>query len=89
MRLQKIVAWSIFLLSTLIIVFPSQAQVLDLNLRWTANGEPDLAGYIIYWRTDSSGDEKQDYNGVHPQNSQYNSPIELDLTDLDDANNPT
>jgi hypothetical protein len=77
------------LLSTLIIVFQSQAQEFDLHLRWQANGEPDLAGYRIYWRTGSSGDVKEDYDGIHPQSSQYNSPIDLDLLDLDDAENPT
>jgi len=87
--MQILFVLSVILLINIINAITSDAQEFDMYLRWAANSEPDLAGYIIYWRTDSSGDEKQEYDGVHPKNRKYNSPIELDLKHLDDENNPT
>jgi len=46
----------------------------DFDLRWAENQEPDLAGYKIYYKTGSSGPP---YDGIHPTNAAFNSPIDV------------
>ena len=50
----------------------------DVTLLWTANTEPDLAGYKIYYKNDSSG---APYNGIGI--NQGNSPIEIVINEED------
>ena len=73
----------IFILSALIF-FPQPAiYAADATLAWSANTEPDLDGYYIYYKTGSSG---APYNGTGAE--QGNSPIKITLAELPDPANP-
>jgi hypothetical protein len=56
---------------------------LDQSFAWDANTEPDLAGYYIYYKNDTSG---APYNGTGAVEG--NSPIQIPLTSLNDPSNP-
>jgi hypothetical protein len=56
----------------------SPGYALDVTLAWDANTEPDLAGYGIYYDTDS-GDP---YNGTGA--SDGDSPVDMSLDDDED-----
>ena len=64
------------LLLTLVIVFllVSTAFAMDVTLQWDANTEPDLAGYKIYYDTDSG----HPYEGIGA--TEGNSPITITLS---------
>jgi hypothetical protein len=51
-----------FVTSTLILTsFPTFAHSADVTIAWDPNTDPDLAGYKIYYKTESSGPP---YNGT-------------------------
>ena len=56
---------------------------IDVTLQWDANTEPNLAGYRIYYKMDSSGEP---YDGIEA--NEGTSPITVPLEDLDDPYNP-
>lgn len=64
------------LLLTLVIVFllVSTAFAMDVTLQWDANTEPDLAGYKIYYDTDSG----HPYEGTGA--TEGNSPVTMTLS---------
>ncbi|MDY6790272.1 MAG: fibronectin type III domain-containing protein [Thermodesulfobacteriota bacterium] len=55
----------------------------DVTLRWDANTETDLAGYKLYYKTDTPGSP---YNGTGAD--QGASPVDIPLGSLSDPNNP-
>ena len=58
------------------------AYAMDVTLRWDANTEPDLAGYKIYYDTDSG--PPYDGSGAH----QGDSPIHMDLAEDEYPDDP-
>lgn len=85
--------WVIVLLILFVLIYlPCQAA--DVTLRWDANTEEDLAGYKLYYKTDTPG---APYNGTGAieGDSEVNIPLtttgfnpdspEFTLTELDDA----
>ena len=48
----------ILLTINLLFCFLNQSHAMEVTLTWEANTEPDLAGYYIYYRTESSPDYK-------------------------------
>ena len=49
--------WKLCLLGIIIIsCFPITSDATDITLQWDANTEPDLEGYIVYYKTGSSGE---------------------------------
>jgi hypothetical protein len=73
----------IFILSTLIF-FPQPAiHAADVTLAWSANTEPDINGYYIYYKTGASG---APYSGTGAD--QGNSPIKITLAEFADSANP-
>ena len=80
--------WKGILLPLFLIFFASsQGYALDVALQWDANTEPDLAGYKVYYGTDSGGPyECQDAaNGPSPITLTINNPG--DPCNLDDPDN--
>lgn len=72
-----------FILSALIF-FPQPAvYAADVTLAWSANTEPDIDGYYIYYKTGTSG---APYNGTGAD--QGSSPIKITLAELADSANP-
>ena len=67
------------LLSLAMAPFPA----IDVTLQWDVNTEPNLAGYRIYYKMDSSGEP---YDGIEA--NEGTSPITVALEDLDDPYNP-
>jgi hypothetical protein len=49
---------------TLLILISFSAAIFGLNvtLKWDANSEPDIAGYKVYYKPNSSGQPSGDYN---------------------------
>ncbi len=72
-HLRKTFRKSILLSIALFFCFVTPAYALDVTLQWDANTEPDLAGYWIYYDTDSG----HPYTGSGAQ--QGNSPIQMTL----------
>lgn len=64
-----------------IIMISSIVSAADVTLKWEANTEPDLAGYKIYYDTDSG----EPYYG---DSTNGRSPVVLKLDDLKDVSNP-
>jgi len=65
-------------------ITPSYATT-DVTLQWDANTDPDLAGYKIYYDTDSGEPYTPDVADYADQGS---SPITVPIGDLGDPNNP-
>ena len=42
--------------------FCDQAWAKDCTLSWDANSDPDIAGYVVYFKADSSGQPYGDYD---------------------------
>jgi hypothetical protein len=77
MNMRKLIQVVIFLLICVGIAFiPNLATADDITLKWDANTEPDLGGYKLYYKLDTSGSP---YNGV-------GSPITLQTTNPAGAN---
>ena len=82
--LPKICFWFLTLIITAIIIGPkSLAYAADVTLAWTANTEPDLAGYYIYYKSGTSG---APYNGTGVDEG--DSPIKIPLGYFADPANP-
>ena len=70
----------------LLFCFVPPCHAMDITLAWDANTEPNLAGYMIYYDTDSSGEP---YDGTEAMEGE--SPIdvgnvtEFTLSDLPDG----
>ncbi len=70
----------------LLFYFVTPCHAMDITLAWDANAEPNLAGYMIYYDTDSSGEP---YDGTEAMEGE--SPIdvgnvtEFTLSDLPDG----
>ena len=62
----------------MLIYFLSPSYALDVTLAWDANTEPDLAGYGIYYDTDS-GDP---YNGTGATDG--DSPVDMSIDEDED-----
>jgi hypothetical protein len=45
-----------------ILLFCGHAGAIDYTLSWDANSEPDLAGYKVYYKANSSGQPSGDYD---------------------------
>ncbi len=73
----------IFIISALTLFSPPSIYAADVTLAWSANTEPDLDGYYIYYKTGSSG---APYNGTGA--AEGNSPIQVPLANLTDPANP-
>ncbi len=73
----------IFIISALTLFSPPSIYAADVTLAWSANTEPDLDGYYIYYKTGSSG---APYNGTGA--AEGNSPIQVPLANLIDPANP-
>jgi len=72
------------LILSALIFFPQPAvYAADVTLAWSANTEPDIDGYYIYYKTGASG---APYNGTGAD--QGNSPIKITLAELADSANP-
>jgi len=41
-------------------IFQSQSYALDVTLQWDTNREPDLAGYVVYYKNGHSGDRAKE-----------------------------
>jgi len=64
-------------------LFPGIVHCFEPSFAWDANMEPDLAGYLIYYKTNSSG---YPYNGSGAVEG--SSPIQIPLEDIDNPENP-
>jgi len=64
-----------------IIMISSIVNAADVTLKWDANSEEDLAGYRIYYDTDSG--EPYDGDSINGR-----SPVNVRLEDLKDKSNP-
>ena len=72
------------LILSALIFFPKPAiYAADVTLAWSANTEPDIDGYYIFYKTGSSG---APYNGTDAEEG--NSPIKITLAELADSANP-
>jgi hypothetical protein len=80
----RICLWTFTIIASAIIIGPqSLAYTADVTLAWTANSEPNLAGYYIYYKSGSSG---APYNGSGVDEG--DSPIKIPLEDFADPSNP-
>ena len=82
--LPKICLWTLTLIITAIIIVPkSLVYSADITLAWSANTEPNLAGYYIYYKRATSG---APYNGTGVDEG--DSPIKIPLGYFADPANP-
>ena len=82
-NLTTISPWKSILFSAILFFCAlSPSYAADVSLEWDANTEPDLAGYKIYYDTDSG----EPYEGTGA--SQGSSPITVPIGDLTDSDNP-
>ena len=70
-----ICSWIFTLIAAAIISPASLAHAADVTLAWTANTEPDLAGYYIYYKSGTSG-APYDGTGVDEGDSPIKVPRE-------------
>ena len=63
--------------------FQTLCFAADITLRWDANTETDLAGYKLYYKTDTP---RSPYDGAGAD--QGPSPVDIPLGSLNDPNNP-
>lgn len=70
----------IFILIVVSTLFSALAQAETVSLAWDANSEDNLAGYKLYYKTDTSG---APYDGTGAD--QGDSPVTIDLSVLEDA----
>jgi len=73
----------IFYFFLIFFFFQTLCFAADVTLRWDANTESDLAGYKLYYKTDTPG---APYDGTGAD--QGPSPKDIPLGSLSDPNNP-
>lgn len=73
----------IFYFFLIFFFFQTLCFAADVTLRWDANTETDLAGYKLYYKTDTTG---APYDGTGAD--QGPSPVNIPLGSLSDPNNP-
>jgi hypothetical protein len=82
--LPKTCLWTFTLIITAIIIGPkSLVYSANVTLAWSANAEPDLAGYYIYYKSGTSGPP---YNGTGVDEG--DSPIKVPVGYFADPANP-
>jgi hypothetical protein len=82
--LHRICLWTFTIIAATIIISPKYlAYAADVTLAWAANAEPNLAGYYIYYKTDTSG---APYNGMGVEEG--DSPIKISLEEFTDPSSP-
>jgi hypothetical protein len=72
----------VIFLTFLFFLFTYQSYALDITLQWDANTQPDLAGYKVYYKVDSSGEP---YNGTEA--IEGDSPVVMSLAQ-DESSDP-
>jgi len=83
-RQRRILFFALILFTSAIILCPKPSiYAADITLAWTANTEPDLAGYYIYYKSGTSG---APYNGTGVDEG--DSPIKVPIGEFDDSANP-
>jgi len=83
-RQYKIICYTFtFIIFSLILFSQTLIYAADVTLAWTGNAETDLDGYIIYYKTGTSG---APYNGTGVDEG--DSPIKIPLGVFADPSNP-
>jgi len=67
----------------------SDTNAAGVTLQWDANTEPDLAGYIIYWETESHCPDNAGECEQPIKDSIYKNFKAVILSELPDKDNPT
>jgi len=68
---------------SLLLFFTTPCHAYDVTMAWDKNGEPDLAGYKLYYNTGISGPP---YHGTGA--TEGNSPITIGIGNPDDPKDP-
>ena len=83
-NIKKIITWKVILLCIPLIFFLAEpCCAMDATLQWSANTEPDIAGYKIYYKTDYPGPV---YDGIGA--TEGDSPVIVTVQELYDADQP-
>ena len=83
-NIKKITPWKVILLCIPLIFFLAEPGcAMDATLQWSANTEPDIAGYKIYYKTGYTGPV---YDGIGA--TEGDSPVIVTIQELYDADQP-